>query len=89
MEVTMAADFYGNALIISERARARHLEAEAHRLANIVSKKNAIRHGVLKGTTGVIVRSLVRRGRRDTIPFRFRRSILWKFSLHISKIGYL
>ena len=43
----MATDFFGNALIASERARARYLEAEAHRLANI-SKKGRIRHSVLK-----------------------------------------
>jgi hypothetical protein len=45
----MAADFYGNALIASDRARARHLEAklagwQTHR----ISKKGQNRHSVLK-----------------------------------------
>jgi hypothetical protein len=56
----MATDFYGNALIISERACARHLEAEAHRLANIVSKKGPIRHSVLKGTIGQALDRVIR-----------------------------
>ena len=43
----MATDFFGNALIASERVRARYLEAEAHRLANI-SKKSRIRPNLLK-----------------------------------------
>ena len=45
----MATDFYGNALIASDRARARHLEAKlAGWRTHTISKKGHIRHGVLK-----------------------------------------
>jgi hypothetical protein len=44
----MAGDYYGNELIATQRVHDRYQYAEAHRLANGVSKDNRTRHNVLK-----------------------------------------
>lgn len=44
----MAGGYYGNELIATERVHDRYQYAEAHRLANGVSKDNRTRHSVLK-----------------------------------------
>jgi hypothetical protein len=43
----MAGDYYGNELIATQRVHDRYQYAEAHRLANGVSKDNQTRHSVL------------------------------------------